>query len=79
MSTIRHCYLMIRYAAFIKYVHHFYRPGWLYPYAFDCLEIVAALHVYLRDDKWGGGDSTDRENVREIIFQHRGEYGEYAL
>lgn len=78
MKATRYCYLMIVYAPFIKYVFNFYRPGWLYPYSFTLDEILQSLNVYLSTGKWAGGDTVDRECIRDLIFQHRGEYGEYA-
>lgn len=74
LSGLRWYWIYIRYTAFIRYVHHFYRPDWMYPYAFTVDEIVAGLHVYLRrQGTIYSGDSIDRENVRDIIFGNRGE------
>ena len=58
---------------FISYVDSFYNAkSGLYPIKGLTLKmIVAAVYEYYHecDDNWSGGDSLDRERVRDIILE----------
>lgn len=60
---------------FIGYVDSFYNPfTGIYPIKGASVEVIAnAIQAYLdslSDDRtWGGGDSIDRERVRDIILE----------
>jgi len=62
---------------FIDYVWGFYSPNSdLYPiYGLTRTKIIEALKVYkkrmLVGCTWGGGDSLDRERVRDIILKNK--------
>ena len=61
------------YKQFIEYVYSFYNEN-DGVYVIKGLKkemIKEALNIYLNDKacKWGGGDSFDRENVRDIILK----------
>ena len=67
---------------FKKYVKEFYGKDEMYSEFFPPLgasndEINLAVSQYIeycktKDDQWGGGDSFDREIVRDIMFYNRG-------
>jgi hypothetical protein len=66
---------------FQEYVFSFYGKGGLQADAFDggatTEEILLATNQYLtfcarNTDLWGGGDTADREYVRDIMLYHRG-------
>jgi hypothetical protein len=67
---------------FAEYVASFYDPsykGVLYPIrGANNAAIFSAINSYFQDqvsvnpDKWGGGDSVDRENVRDILTDQLG-------
>lgn len=75
--------------AFVVYVDFFYNPETgIYPIKGATVEaITKAINTYIKgvyeseaiyDEKftgqtWGGGDSVDRERVRDIILQNGGE------
>ena len=75
--------------AFVEYVDSFYNPETgIYPIKGATVEaITKAIKTYIKgvyeseavyDEKftgqtWGGGDSVDRERVRDIILQNGGE------
>lgn len=55
---------------FINYVTSFYGPGGIYDLGVTKMEIANACRQYVRkidDNQWGGGDSIDRERVRQIL------------
>jgi hypothetical protein len=60
---------------FITYVESFYGnvPDAVYPIGASPKMIIAATSKYLKslNDKmtWGGGDSLDRERVRDILIE----------
>ena len=67
---------------FFKYVESFYGDGGIYARYFtnddgsegaSIEEITKAIDVLTNDDKWswGGGDSMDREKVRDIMLSNR--------
>ena len=68
---------------FVEYVHTFYNPETgVYPIKGATVEaITKAIKTYIKNvwepvgglDTWGGGDSVDRERVRDIIIQNGGE------
>lgn len=63
------------YTEFIDYVFSFYGPNGLYPLGVNKGEIKSACLSYMlllengkhEGIKWGGGDTVDRERVRELI------------
>ena len=62
------------YTEFIDYVYSFYGPNGLYPLGVTKGDIKSACLSYIltiENNKdgltWGGGDSIDRERVRDII------------
>lgn len=66
---------------FQEYVFSFYGKGGLHADAFDggvtTEEVLLATNQYLtfcarNTDLWGGGDTADREYVRDIMLYHRG-------
>lgn len=66
---------------FVDYVMSFYGEGGVYEEFFEGgvteEEVRKATNQYLKNvakgfGNWGGGDSTDREIVRNIMFQNRG-------
>ena len=64
---------------FVEYVHTFYNPETgVFPIKGATVEaITKAVKTYIRgihqEITWGGGDSVDRERVRDIILQNGGE------
>jgi len=70
---------------FVEYVHTFYNPETgVFPIKGATVEeITKAIKTYIKNvyqpvegwelDTWGGGDSVDRERVRDIIIQNGGE------
>jgi len=60
---------------FVEYVDSFYNPTTgIYPIGGATVGVITkAIKAYvdsLDDERtWGGGDSVDRERVRDIIFQ----------
>ena len=60
---------------FIAYVESFYGnvPNAIYPIGASPKMIIAATSKYIKslNDKitWGGGDSLDRERVRDILIE----------
>ena len=70
---------------FVEYVHTFYNPDTgVDPIKGATVEaITKAVKTYIANvyqpvegwqlDTWGGGDSVDRERVRDIIIQNGGE------
>lgn len=62
------------YAKFVKYVLDFYGTGGIYDFDASEEEVFKALEVRLeRKDIEFSGDSLDRELVRDIILENRGE------
>ncbi len=61
------------YNQFIDYVYSFYGKGGLYYKDFTKDEIKSATQKYLenKSNNWGGGDSLDRERVRDIVLASR--------
>lgn len=61
---------------FIEYVYSFYGTGGIYADDFEggCTlqEITDACNQYINDTAtvWGGGDSVDREKVRDILLKN---------
>lgn len=61
--------------SFVEYVDSFYNPvTGLYPIGGATVGVITkAIEDYInsldRAEAWGGGDSLDRERVRDIIFQ----------
>jgi hypothetical protein len=64
---------------FVEYVHTFYNPeDGVFPIKGATVEaITKAIKTYVgtihQETTWGGGDSVDRERVRDIIIQNGGE------
>ena len=64
---------------FVEYVYTFYNPETgVFPIKGATVEaITKAVKTYIRgihqEITWGGGDSVDRERVRDIILQNGGE------
>jgi len=64
---------------FVEYVHTFYNPETgVFPIKGATVEaITKAVKTYVgaihQQTTWGGGDSVDRERVRDIIIQNGGE------
>jgi hypothetical protein len=60
---------------FVEYVDTFYNPvTGVYPIGGATVEVITkATKAYVgslnNETTWGGGDSVDRERVRDIIFQ----------
>lgn len=60
---------------FVEYVDSFYNPvSGIYPIGGATVGVITkAIKAYIasleEDRTWGGGDSVDRERVRDIIFQ----------
>lgn len=57
---------------FVEYVDSFYNPvTGIYPIGGATVAVITkAIEEYISTDStWGGGDSLDRERVRDIIFQ----------
>lgn len=60
---------------FVEYVDSFYNPTTgIYPIGGATVEVITkATKAYVgsleEGRTWGGGDSVDRERVRDIIFQ----------
>jgi hypothetical protein len=61
---------------FTRYMQEFYGPGGIYDYGFTASQINLATQLYkCRLYATGGefcGDTTDRENVRDIILEAQG-------
>lgn len=59
---------------FVNYVRSFYGPGGIYSMNVTDAMIIDATIQYLTspDAKWGGGDSFDREMVRDIMIERFG-------
>jgi hypothetical protein len=59
---------------FINYVRSFYGPGGIYCMgATDEMIIDAAIqYITTEGNTWGGGDSYDREQVRDILIKRFG-------
>ena len=61
---------------FVEYVDTFYNPvNGVFPIKGATIEIITkAIKTYVgaihQQDTWGGGDSVDRERVRDIILQN---------
>lgn len=79
--TMKHQITPADIASFKTYITEFYGPNGIYEHFFKPLgateqEIDEAIAKYIaslnNDTTWGGGDSTDRERVREIMLQARG-------
>ena len=66
---------------FVEYCLSFYGPGGIYPLNFTERQIRLATELYQLKLKQGletfEGDTVDRENVRDLILEFRGE--EYAI
>jgi len=69
------------YESFVDYIHSFYGKDGIYASDFGSgasdAEIKSAVDSYLADVKpenFGGGDSLDRERVRDIMLKARGTY-----
>ena len=64
---------------FVEYVDFFYNPvTGIFPIKGASIEgITKAIKTYVgtihQETTWGGGDSVDRERVRDIILQNGGE------
>jgi hypothetical protein len=59
---------------FIDYVLDFYGKGGIYDMKVTAEDVKKATGIYLQKypNKWGGGDSSDREFVREILINEMG-------
>jgi hypothetical protein len=63
---------------FVEYVNEFYNPETgVFPIEGATVKaITEAIKIYVggihQESTWGGGDSVDRERVRDIIIQHGG-------
>lgn len=78
--------------AFVNYVNEFYNPETgIYPIEGATVEVITkAIKTYIEGvfeteaiykegffgQTWGGGDSVDRERVRDIIFQITGNFNQ---
>ena len=62
-------------AEFVKYVLSFYGVGGLYDFGAVAEDVEKALDIRLErhKDVWFDGDSFDREIVRDIMLEFRGE------
>lgn len=62
-------------AEFVNYVLDFYGVGGLYDFGAVAEEVEKALDIRLERHKevWFDGDSFDREVVRDIMLEMRGE------
>ena len=66
---------------FVEYVNEFYNPAdGVFPIEGATVEaITVAIKAYIggleNAEQWGGGDSVDREFVRDIIIAHGGKVG----
>jgi hypothetical protein len=59
---------------FVEYCLEFYGDKGIYDYGFTAEEIVRATKIYCdREDTCFYGDTADREFVRDIVFELRGE------
>ena len=59
---------------FINYCLDFYGEGGIYPHKFSRQEIEKGLELRLKNKSVSfEADSLDREKVRDIVFQLRGE------
>lgn len=61
---------------FVEYVDTFYNPyTGIYPIQGATVAVITeAIKTYINsgDNVWGGGDSVDRERVRDIILWNTG-------
>ena len=59
---------------FIKYVHDFYGPKGIFDMNASIQQIKDSTIKYVttQPDKWCGGDTFDREQVREILISDYG-------
>lgn len=60
---------------FVEYVHEFYNPETgVFPIKGATVKaITEAIKIYVSEGStWGGGDSMDREFVRDIIIKKEG-------
>ena len=58
---------------FIGYVWSFYGPGGVYPIEGLTLDMVAAgCQAVAAGPEYCNGDSTDRENVRDLVLSRHG-------
>ena len=66
---------MINVLKFIEYVLEFYGKDGIYDFGANEEEVLKALRIRLEkhSDIDFGGDSLDRELVRDIILENRGE------
>ena len=64
---------------FIQYVYNFYGPGGIFDMGATVEQIKDATIKYITTDpdSWGGGDTTDREEVREILAKDYGLHYEH--
>ena len=61
-------------ASFVTYCLEFYGENGIYDYGFTEAEIRQATRIYCaRPDTQFYGDTADREFVRDIVFEIRGE------
>jgi hypothetical protein len=66
---------------FVEYVNEFYNPvDGVFPIEGATVEaITVAIKAYIggleKAEQWGGGDSVDREFVRDIIIANGGKVG----
>ena len=64
---------------FVEYVDSFYNPvTGVFPIKGASIEVITkAIKIYVgtihQETTWGGGDSVDRERVRDIILQNNPE------
>jgi hypothetical protein len=64
---------------FVEYVDSFYNPvNGVFPIKGASIEVITkAIKTYVgtihQETTWGGGDSVDRERVRDIILQNNPE------
>jgi len=60
---------------FIDYMHDFYGAGGVYPIGITTIEVIIATGKRLEQhpDIEFSGDSLDREKVRDVILDMRGE------
>jgi hypothetical protein len=63
---------------FVEYVYEFYNPAGVFPIKGATVKAITdAIKAYIggleKAEQWGGGDSVDREFVRDIIIKNVGE------
>lgn len=70
--------IMMKTEDFRAYCASFYSPGGVYSMGATHSQIASATITYIerlktsQTETWGGGDSLDRERVRDILIQNFG-------